>query len=169
MAEPDPLETLFAAAAARAAAPLDAAGPDHVRAAIDAAGELSSLDEATADALARDAFAPVLPRLALDAAALAEAMRDDPARPGLERDYLRLLDELGRIAAVYVGPGPDEGAEYREVCGAIAALRAASLGARPAWEALWRSGAAVFAARGRPPPRRPPQTPRADDREYYIA
>lgn len=171
---PDPLTTVFLEVEARTARALDELDADHTRAAFDAYCAVSGEMEP----VARGAMATLVPHVARDAAAARGAMRDDPAAPGLARQYEFLLAELSSLATVFssldpaTGAAPDpadeHAAEYRAVCDEIRELIAASRHAEPVWELLRQSRAAHAAARGRPPPRQAPRGPLADDREYYA-
>jgi len=170
----DPLAVLFAEAEARAGTPLEALAMDHTQAAFDAYCVISAR-HGEVEPAARGAMALIVPRVLRDAAAAREAMRDDPAAPGLEDAYRYLLRELGDLATVFVttnaeshrtpDPYDEHAGAYRTISAEINAFMAAGQAAQPVWGILRRSRAA---ARGRPPPRRPPQAPLADDREYYT-
>ena len=169
----DPLAVLFAAAELRAGC--RELTDDHTRRAMDAFCTVAA-HYPDMEPVARMAMAPLSARVRADAAEVLAAMRDDPAAPLLELAYSFIMTELSTLATVYVtmdvktratpDPADEYAGEYRAVCVLIEALMAASVGARPVWR-LIRSSRAI--ARARPPPRRRPKTPLADNREYYMS
>jgi len=181
-----PLSELFEAVAARAAVTLEGLiGGDHpgppgrrarglpdLRALRAPYAEVCRAAPA-AEPAARAMIAPLVDRASADLAAIRAAVRDDPAAPGLEAACLYLLGEMGWLATVYAGPpggrrapDPDEySAEYARVCAGIQALLGLMGGQRDLWR-FFRESRAAF--RARPPPRRRPRRPMADDAEYYF-
>jgi hypothetical protein len=152
---------------------------DHTTAAVDAYVRIHGKHPELRE-LAHGAVATVIPRVLLDAAEARILMRDDPAAPELERDYGFFLGELSALAMVCASASPESGcegesivpdprdeyaADYHAVCEELGALIAAAAIARPVWRLLRQSYAA---ARRRPPARRTPRPPLADDREYYL-
>lgn len=168
----DPLAILFAAAELRVGC--RELTEDHTRRAMDAFCTVAA-HYPDMEPVARMAMAPLSARVRADAAEILAAVRDDPAAPSLERAYASVMSELSTLATVYVttdvktrttpDPADEYADEYRAVCALIKVLMVASVGAQPTWRLL-RSSRAI--ARARPPPRRRPRTPLADDREYYI-
>ena len=140
----DPLAVVFSEAEARAGTPLDNLTVNHTQNALDAYDDVCK-NHPQMEMAARGALAPLVTRVLRDAAAAGQAMRGDPAAPGLEREYHRLQTELGGLAAVYVttdaednSPDPSDpyAGEYLDICAGINSLMAASQIAKPTWDLL---------------------------------
>jgi hypothetical protein len=105
----------------------------------------------------------VVPAVVSDARELCRDIRDDPAMPNLEAYYETSVDELSQLATLL-----SESEEHPRICSTIATLMDVSWSAKEVWLMLRRMKTAAIIARGRPPPRRKPKKPLADDKEYYI-
>lgn len=123
---------------------------------------------------ARAVMAPLVDRACADLAAVRAAARDDPAAPEIEAACHYLLRELSWLAAVYItvsadgrtpDPGDEYSAEYSRTGASIRELLELMGAQRDLWRFFRESRAA---SRARPPPRRRPRRPLADDREYYF-
>lgn len=94
------------------------------------------------------------------------SIRADPAAPGLEEDYVGALDELGSLAAIFVGDFDAQPTrEYSRLTATLTELMSAAEIARPVWRIIRRG---QLVARSAPPPGPRHTEPLADPSEYYA-